>query len=126
MYILSIDELVEAGICLVPQPLVRHPMIPPESQHHRTPPRPQPADVGRAVTAAFTTGGSTSELERLVRAYVRALKDADIPPEQALTRVKEVVGVSTVTPLPERGPLPSDGLADDVIAWFVAEYYRAD
>ena len=101
-------------------------MTHPDAENHRTPPRPRPADVGRALAAALVTGGSTTDLERLVRAYVRALKDADVPPEQALKRVKDVVGVSTVTPLAGRGPLPSDGLADDVVAWFVAEYYRAD
>jgi hypothetical protein len=101
-------------------------MIPPEAPRHWTPPHPQPADVGRAMSAALATGGSTAALERLVRGYVRALKDADVAPEQALKRVKDVVGVSTVTPLPGRGPLASDHLADDVVAWFVAEYYRAD
>ena len=93
---------------------------------HPTPARPQPADVGRAVADALVTGGSTEDLERVVRSYVRALKQADVPPEQALKRVKETVGVSTVTPLPGRGSLPSDQLGDRVVAWFVAEYYRAD
>ena len=97
-----------------------------DSHEHPTPPRPQRADFGRAIAAALVTGGSTADLERLVRGYVRALKDANIPPEHALPRVKELVGVSTVTPLPGRGPLPSDRLADQVVAWFVAEYYRAD
>jgi len=101
-------------------------MIPPEAPDHRTPPHPQPADVGRAMAAALATGGTTTALERLVRGYVRALKDADVAPEQALRRVKDVVGVSTITPLHARGPLLSDRLADDVVAWFVAEYYRAD
>lgn len=105
---------------------LRRRMTPPEAEHHWTPPRPQPADVGRALATAIVTGGSTMDLEHLVRAYVRALKNADVPPEQALRRVKDVVGVSTVTPLPVSGPLASNRLADDVIAWFVVEYYRAD
>lgn len=91
-----------------------------------TPPRPLPADVARAVTAALAAGGSTDELERIIRTYVRALKAADVPPEQALKRVKTVVGVPTVTPLPIPGPQGSDRLATLVMAWFVAEYYRAD
>ena len=102
------------------------PMIPPDAPDHPTPPHPKPADVGRAMAAALATGGSTTALERLVRGYVRALKDADVAPEQALKRLKVVVGVSTVTPIPGRGPLVSDRLADDVVAWFVSEYYQAD
>jgi len=95
-------------------------------EHSDTPPRPIPADVTRAVSAALEAGGSTEELERIVRAYVRALKAADVPPEQALKRVKTVVGVPTVTPLPVPGPQGSERLATLVVAWFVAEYYRAD
>jgi hypothetical protein len=57
---------------------------------------------------------------------VHALKRAGLPPEQALRRVKEVVRVSATTPLPDRAPRPSDRLADDLVAWFVAEYYRPD
>jgi hypothetical protein len=43
-----------------------------------------------------------------------------------LMRVKSMVPTSTVTPLPVRGARSSASLADDVMAWFVAEYYRAD
>ena len=85
-----------------------------------------PAAVGRAIDAALVTAGSTAELERIVRDYVRELRVARLAPEQALKRVKEVVGLSTVTPIAGRGPLASDRLAVDVVAWFVAEYYRAD
>ena len=84
------------------------------------------ADVGRAMAAALVTGGSTAELERVIREYVRALREANVPPERALPRVKDLIGGSTITPLPGRGPLPSDRLADHVVAWFVSEYYRAD
>lgn len=91
-----------------------------------TPPRPQPADVGRAVAAALVTGGSPAELRVLVCAYVRDLKNAGLPPEAALKRVKEVIGVTAVTPIPEKDPLPSDRLASDVVRWFVAEYYRTE
>jgi len=100
-------------------------MTAPESQSP-TPPRPRPADIGRALAAALVTGGSPAELRGIVCEYVRTLKRAGLPPEQALKRVKEVVGVSAVTPLPGRGPLPSDRLAGQVVDWFVAEYYRAD
>ncbi len=93
---------------------------------HPTPPDPGPANVGRAVADALVTGGSTADLERVVRAYVRTLRDADVPPERALMRVKDAVGVSRVTPLPARGAPPSDHLGDRVVAWFLAEYYRAD
>ena len=92
--------------------------------HCPTPPRPHPADVGRAVAAALTTGGSTAELERTVRAYVRALRSADVPPEQALKRVKGVVGVARVAS--HTAPTLADQLAEQVLVWFVAEYYRAD
>ena len=92
--------------------------------HHPTPPRPHPADVGRAVAAALTTGGSTAELERIVRSYVRALRTADVAPEQTLKRVKDVVGLATVVPSTE--PTLAGRLAEKVLAWFVAEYYRAD
>jgi len=95
-------------------------------EHAPTPPRPLPAEVTRAVTAALAVGGSTEELERIIRTYVRALKAAAIPPEQALKRVKTVVGVPTVTPLPTPGPQGSERLATLVVRWFVAEYYRAD
>ena len=101
-------------------------MIPPEAQDHRTPPRPQPADIRRAVAMAVSAPGSTEELERLVRSYVRALRDADVPPEQALSRVKKVVGAVSVTPIPGRPLTASERLSADVVAWFVAEYYRAD
>jgi hypothetical protein len=95
-------------------------------EHSPTPPRPIPADVSRAVAAALATEGSTEELERIVRAYVRALKDAAVAPEQALKRVKAVVGVPTTTPLPTPAPQASERLAKLVVGWFVAEYYRAD
>ena len=85
-----------------------------------------PAAVRRAIAAALGPDGSTAELEHIVRDYVRELKDASLSPEQALKRVKDVVGLSTVTPIAGRGPLASDRLAVDVVAWFVAEYYRAD
>ena len=91
---------------------------------HSTPPRPRPADIGRAMAAAVTQGGSAAELEQLVRAYVQALRKHEVPPEQALRRVKEVVGVSTATTAV--APPPAAHLADQVVAWFVAEYYRAD
>ena len=91
---------------------------------HPTPTRPVPADVGRALAAAAVTGGSTTDLECIVREYVRALKRAGIAPEQALKRVKDVVRVSTVLPIVARSP--ADRLPDQVVAWFVAEYYRAD
>ena len=78
------------------------------------------------MAAALVTGGSTTELRRIVCDYVRALKRAGLPPEQALKRVKAMVGTSTVTPLPGREVLPSDRLGGEVVEWFVAEYYRAD
>ena len=94
---------------------------------HPTPPRPQPDDVGRAVAAAIGSSGSSAELRRIVVSYVRALKGAGLPPEAALRRVKEVVGVTaTVTPIPAPGPLPSDQLSREVVRWFLAEYYPAD
>jgi len=68
------------------------------------------------------TGGTTADLEGFVRAYVRELRRADVSPEQALRRVKDAVGVSLATPVsgaPEQ-------IRDSVVAWFVAEYYRAD
>ena len=78
------------------------------------------------MAAALVPGGSTEDLERIIRAYVRALKDAAVPPEQALKRVKTLVGVPTVTPPPTPGPPASERLAKMVMGWFVAEYYRAD
>jgi len=101
-------------------------MAAPEDPRHPTPPRPERAAVGRAIAAALVTGGSTADLERIVRNYVRQLRVAGLLPEEALTRVKDVVGLSTVTPIAGRGPLASDRLAVDVVAWFVAEYYRVD
>ncbi len=101
-------------------------MMSPDAQHHHTPPRPQPADVSHAIASALAPGGSTEALERVVRSYVRALRAAEVPPEKALMRVKSMVPISTVTPLPIRGARSSASLADDVVAWFVAEYYRAD
>jgi hypothetical protein len=90
--------------------------------HIPTPPRPHPADIRGAIATAVA-GGPAAELERLVREYVRALKAADVPPEQALTRVKAVVAVApSASPPPSR----SSDLATDVVRWFVAEYYRAD
>lgn len=77
------------------------------------------------MAAALVTGGSSAELERLVRAYARDLRRAGVPPEQALTRVKDVVGLTAVTPLHARA-MSSDGLASLVVSWFVAAYYRAD
>ena len=94
-----------------------------EAEHHRTPPRPLPADIRLAVATALA-GGATTELERLVRDYVRALKDAGLAPEQALARVKAAVAVAP--PMPGRPESPAQHLANDVVAWFVAEYYRAD
>jgi hypothetical protein len=99
-------------------------MAAPEDPRHPTPPRPVPAVVGRAIAAALVTSGSTAELERIVRAYVRALRTADVAPEQALKRVKDVVGLTMVAP--STASTPADRLAAEVVAWFVAEYYRAD
>jgi hypothetical protein len=101
-------------------------MMSPDALDHQTPPRPQPADVSQAIASALAPGGSTDALERVVRSYVRALRAAEVPPEKALMRVKSMVPTSTVTPLPVRGARSSASLADDVMAWFVAEYYRAD
>ena len=101
-------------------------MMSPDAHHHQTPPRPQPADISHAIAAALAPGGSTEALERMVRAYVRALRAAEVPPEKALTRLKTIVPTSTVTPLPLRDARSAASLADDVMAWFVAEYYRAD
>ena len=95
------------------------------AENHATPPRPKPADVTRAL-AAVSVRGSTAECEWLVRAYVRALRDAGLAPEQALKRVKEAIGVVSVTPIPGQRPTPLDRIGDDVVRWFVAEYYRAD
>jgi hypothetical protein len=72
------------------------------------------------------TSAESAELERIVRTYVRALKNAEISPEQALKRVKDVVGAPTLTTLPGRARQAPEQLADDLVAWFVAEYYRAD
>ena len=101
-------------------------MTVPEAPRHPTPPRPLAADVGQAMVTAIAKGGSSAELERIVRTYVRALKNAEIPPEQALKRVKDLVGTPRLTAIPERGGRSCTGLADDLVAWFVAEYYRAD
>jgi hypothetical protein len=101
-------------------------MTAPEVPRHPTPPRPLAPDVGRAIAAATAKGGSSAELERIVRTYVRALKSAEVPPEQALRRVKDVVRTPTPAAIPERGPGGPERLADDLVAWFVAEYYRAD
>lgn len=92
-----------------------------------TPPRPAPALVGRAVAAALVTEGSTADLRHLVCDYVRALKEAGVPPEQALARLKDVVGLSSTT-LRARssGSLAFDELGRSVIEWFIGEYYRAD
>jgi hypothetical protein len=95
------------------------------AEHHPTPPRPHPADVMRAL-AAVSVRGSSAELERLVRAYVRALRTADVPPERALVRVKAAVGAPSVTPIPGHASTPLDRVGDDLVKWFVAEYYRAD
>ena len=99
-------------------------MTHPELPRHPTPPHPAPADVACAMDAALARDGSSAELERIVRAYVRALKNTDVPPEQALKRVKDLVGLSRVTPIGGRGAQPPDQFAGDVVAWFVAEYYR--
>ena len=101
-------------------------MTAPEAPRYPTPPRPLAPDVGRAVAEALATGGSSAELERIVRAYVRSLKNAAIPPEQALRRVKEMVGTATTPTLPGRARNATEQLAHDLVAWFVAEYYRAD
>ena len=97
-----------------------------DPQHHPTPPRPQPADLHHAIASALAPGGSTDALERVVRSYVRALKAAEVPPEKALMRVKSMIPTTTVTPLPIRDARTPASLADDVMVWFVAEYYRAD
>ncbi|HUQ83307.1 MAG TPA: hypothetical protein VM076_19290 [Gemmatimonadaceae bacterium] len=95
------------------------------ASEHPTPPRPLPANVTRAL-AAFVAGGSAAELEQLVRGYVRALRAAGLPPEQALRRVKDVVAAVPITPLPIRTARTVEKLAGDVVVWFVAEYYRVD
>jgi len=98
-------------------------MTAPEAPRHPTPPHPLAEDVARAVSAATVKGGSTAELEGIVRAYARALKTAEVPPEQALKRVKDVVR----TPPPTHAPAtPAERLSDAVVTWFVAEYYRVD
>lgn len=75
--------------------------------------------------AAVVTGGSAAELQGLVRAYVRDLKLAGVPPEHALAEVKASLGLSKITPLQRTG-LTADRIAAQVVEWFVAEYYRAD
>jgi hypothetical protein len=115
-----LDQFV--GPPYVCRPPVRaSPMTGPEA-HIPTPPRPHPADIRGAIATAVA-GGPAAELERLVREYVRALKAADVPPEQALTRVKAVVAVAPSASTP---PSRSSDLATEVVRWFVAEYYRAD
>ena len=101
-------------------------MTAPDAPRHPTPPRPVAPDVGRAIAAATAKGGSSAELERIVRTCVRALKNAEVPPEQALRRVKDVVGTPMTTAIAERSRGSPERLADDLVAWFVAEYYRAD
>jgi hypothetical protein len=101
-------------------------MTAPEAPRHPTPPQPLAADVRRAVAVAIAKGGSSAELERIVRAYVRELRSAEIPPEQALRRVKDVVGRPTLMAVAEHGRSSPERLADDLVTWFVAEYYRAD
>src|SRR5690349_21067797 len=101
-------------------------MTAPEAPRHPTPPQPLDVDVGRAVAAAIAKEGSSAELEGIVRTYVRALKNAEVPPEQALKLVKDVVGTPTLTTIPGRGRHDPERLADDLVTWFVAEYYRTD
>lgn len=84
-----------------------------------TPARPRPADMDRAVAVALS-GRDPAELRDMVVAYSRDLRRAGLPPEQALKRVKEVVGL----PLP--GPAALERLASNVVAWFVDAYYRAE
>jgi hypothetical protein len=40
--------------------------------------------------------------------------------------VKDVVVTPTLTAMPQRDRGAPERLADDLVAWFVAEYYRAD
>jgi hypothetical protein len=118
-----IDEVVGASYAFWPPSVGTIDMTGSEAEHHRTPSRPLPADMRRAVANALA-GGPASELERLVRDYVRALKDAGLAPEQALARVKASIAVAP--PMPGRPESPAQHLANDVVQWFVAEYYRAD
>lgn len=96
------------------------------SADFRTPTQPHPAEVGRAIAAALATGGSPDGLRAIVCAYVRELKLAGLPPERALMRVKEVVGLTPSTLRPGPASLPSDELGRSVVEWFVTEYYRSD
>ena len=99
-------------------------MTAPEPQHEHLPARPYVAEMRGAVATALA-GGSAAELERLVRDYVRELKDAGLAPEQALTRVKAAVAIAPVSD-PGRPQHTARNLSNDVVRWFVAEYYRAD
>ena len=97
------------------------------SSEYPTPVGPRPSYVGRAVAAALATHGSSDDLRQLVCGYARDLRRAGLPPEQALVRVKQVVGphLPVVRLPPEHGEPQSD-LGRSVVEWFVAEYYRAD
>lgn len=90
---------------------------------HPTPPRPRPAEVAPAMAAAVATSGSTAELQRIVRGYVRELKRAGVPPERALLEVKELLGLSKVRVAYGPYQMPLERLAAHALEWFVAEYY---
>jgi hypothetical protein len=64
-------------------------------------------------------------IRRAVRAYSRSLREEQVPPEQALVRVKETVH-DIVRAIPGDTPLPdAETLEEDVAVWAIQAYFEA-
>jgi hypothetical protein len=73
-------------------------------------------------TKANAESASQSVLREVICAYVRSLREADVPPERVIIRVKEMLAH---TPRPQP-PVVHDTLKERVVRWSIEEYYRAD
>ncbi len=75
-----------------------------------------------ALIVAMHRADATPDMVRsAVTRYVRALREASVPPERVLASIKHVLGPQD----PGRSVAPDDWRAM-AVRWFIDEYYRPD
>lgn len=73
-----------------------------------------------AIAAGDAVDGAA--IESAVRAYARALRAAEAPPEKMLVAVKAAISGAGLS----EGGGPLQISVEQIVRWSIAEYYRAD